>query len=317
MRKIILTAFILLVFCLIPFETLLASENNRCPCALYNRELYETTPQMQGDDIVELQYRLKQLGFFNGSCNGIYDKNTANAVRSFQKSIKQPVTGRVVQSTWTALGEGFEHPTDAIPEKPPENVNILVDLEKMTLTIRNGERPFREFTIAAGKPETPSPIGEWKIIDKDYDWGGAFGARWMGLNVPWGNYGIHGTNRPWSIGSPVSAGCIRMFNEDVVQVFEWVNVGTRVKIQAPLSWLAGSCSRTLKSGLSGPDVVYIQLLLKEADFNPYYCDGWYGSLTEFVVRSYQLHTGLPVTGQVDEKTRLHLEERVGVFERDS
>lgn len=56
-----------------------------------------------------------------------------------------------------------------------------------------------------------------------------------------------------------------------------------------------------KKGLCGQDVVYIQLLLKEAGFNPYYCDGWYGSLTEFAVRSYQLHTGLPVTGEVDEK----------------
>lgn len=136
----------------------------------------------------------------------------------------------------------------------------------------------------------------------------------MGLNVPWGNYGIHGTNRPWSIGSSVSAGCIRMFNEDVIQVFEWVPVGTRVKIKAPLTWLAGSGSRTLKKGDCGPDVVYLQLLLKETGFNPYYCDGWYGALTELAVRTYQLHTGLPISGQVDEKTRHHLEEKAGVFE---
>ena len=100
-----------------------------------------------------------------------------------------------------------------------------------------GNRPFRKYPVAIGKQGTPSPIGEWKIIDKDYDWGGAFGVRWMGLNTPWGNYGIHGTNNPWSIGSPVSAGCIRMFNEDVLQIFEWVSVGTRVKIHAPLTWL--------------------------------------------------------------------------------
>ena len=84
MRKIILTAFILFVFCLVPFETLLASDKNSCPCALYNRELCETKPQMEGEDVVELQYRLKPLGFYHGSCNGIYDKHTANAVRSFQ-----------------------------------------------------------------------------------------------------------------------------------------------------------------------------------------------------------------------------------------
>lgn len=41
-------------------------------------------------------------------------------------------------------------------------------------------------------------------------------------------YRIHGTNAPWTIGSGVSSGCIRMRNEDVVDLYERVNVGTRV-----------------------------------------------------------------------------------------
>ena len=52
------------------------------------------------------------------------------------------------------------------------------------------------------------------------------GARAMYL----GNslYRIHGTNQPWTIGSAVSSGCIRMRNEDVVDLYERVKVGTRV-----------------------------------------------------------------------------------------
>lgn len=314
MRKFILTSLMLLLVCLAAPKVLFASDELPCPCALYNRDLYKTKPRMQGEDVWELQNRLQQLGLFKGACDGIYGKDTAAAVRAFQKSRKQPVTGRVVQATWQALGEGCEHPVSNPTDNPPENVTILVDLDKLTLTVMDGNRPFKQFPVAAGKPATPSPIGEWKIVNKDYDWGGAFGARWMGLNVPWGNYGIHGTNRPWSIGNPVSAGCIRMFNEDVVQVFEWATVGTRVKIKAPLTWLSGCWNHTLKNGACGPDVVYVQLLLKESGFFPYYCDGWYGALTELAVRSYQLHTGLPVSGQVDEKTRGHLEEKIGVFE---
>lgn len=310
----ILTILMLLLVCLASPDTLFASGMPLCPCALYNRDLYETKPYMQGEDVWELQYRLQQLGLFNGSCDGIYGKETAAAVRAFQKSRKQPVTGRVVQATWHALGEGCEHPASTPITKPPENVSIIVDLEKLTLTVMDGEHPFKVFPIAAGKPATPSPIGEWKIVNKEYDWGGAFGARWMGLNVPWGNYGIHGTNMPWSIGNPVSAGCIRMFNEDIIQVFEWAPVGTRVQIKAPLTWLAGNWHRTLKNGFCGPDVVYAQLLLKESGFYPYDCDGWYGALTELAVQSYQLHTGLPITGIVDEKTRKHLEEKIGAFE---
>ena len=41
-------------------------------------------------------------------------------------------------------------------------------------------------------------------------------------------YRIHGTNAPWTIGTNVSSGCIRMRNEDVVDLFERVKVGTKV-----------------------------------------------------------------------------------------
>ncbi|MDD3314620.1 MAG: peptidoglycan-binding protein [Syntrophaceticus sp.] len=303
----------MLFSCLASPELLYASAKN-CGCTIC-RELHEAKPQMQGEDVLELQCRLQQLSFFQGTSDGIYDKETADAVRSFQKAQKQQVTGRVDQATWTALGKGCESPATALPKSPPDNVNIIVDLERLTLTVREGERDYYEFPIAAGKPETPSPIGEWKIVNKAYDNSGPFGTRWMGLSVPWGSYGIHGTDRPWSIGSSASAGCIRMFNEDVNQVFEWASEGTPVKIQAPFSWMAGCCTRTLEKDASGPDVVYAQLLLKETGFFPYDCDNWYGYLTELAVRSYQLHHGLPTTGEVDEKVLMHLEEKVGVFEQ--
>lgn len=41
-------------------------------------------------------------------------------------------------------------------------------------------------------------------------------------------YRIHGTNAPWTIGYAVSSGCIRMRNEDVVDLYDRVGVGTRV-----------------------------------------------------------------------------------------
>ena len=37
------------------------------------------------------------------------------------------------------------------------------------------------------------------IINKA-GWGEGFGGAWMGLNVPWGTYGIHGTKSPWFVG---------------------------------------------------------------------------------------------------------------------
>lgn len=44
-------------------------------------------------------------------------------------------------------------------------------------------------------------------------------------------YRIHGTNEAWSIGQAVSSGCIRMANEDVIDLYNRVNVGTRVVVR--------------------------------------------------------------------------------------
>ena len=52
------------------------------------------------------------------------------------------------------------------------------------------------------------------------------GARALTLNLD--EYAIHGTNRPSSIGTYASYGCIRMLNEDIVHLYEQVSVGTRV-----------------------------------------------------------------------------------------
>ncbi len=47
---------------------------------------------------------------------------------------------------------------------------------------------------------------------------------------------IHGTNEPWSIGEQVSSGCIRMLNEDVVDLYSRVPVGTTVLVRRNGQW---------------------------------------------------------------------------------
>jgi len=44
-------------------------------------------------------------------------------------------------------------------------------------------------------------------------------------------YRIHGTSEPWTIGTKASSGCIRMFNEDVIDLFDRVPVGTEVIVR--------------------------------------------------------------------------------------
>ncbi len=58
--------------------------------------------------------------------------------------------------------------------------------------------------------------------------GNPMGAAAMTLGVS--EYAIHGTNAPGSVGGFVSYGCIRMYNQDVLDLFDRVSLGTRVVV---------------------------------------------------------------------------------------
>jgi lipoprotein-anchoring transpeptidase ErfK/SrfK len=48
------------------------------------------------------------------------------------------------------------------------------------------------------------------------------------MTLAGGEYAIHGTNRPNSVGGYVSYGCVRMYNQDISDLFNRVEVGTPV-----------------------------------------------------------------------------------------
>ncbi len=106
---------------------------------------------------------------------------------------------------------------------------IIVSVNKRQLYLLKDEIVVRGFPVGVGKMLTPTPTGDYTIINKAPNPGGPYGAMWMGLNKP--GYGIHGTDAPWSIGRQVSRGCIRMYNEDVVELSKIVPIGTRVTIR--------------------------------------------------------------------------------------
>jgi lipoprotein-anchoring transpeptidase ErfK/SrfK len=108
--------------------------------------------------------------------------------------------------------------------------NITINIAARKLTLFKDGRLFKIYPIAIGKPSTPTPRGNFRIINKAHNPGGPFGARWLGLNAPNGDYGIHGTNNPSSIGKAVSNGCIRTYNNNIIELYNLVPVGTPVRI---------------------------------------------------------------------------------------
>ena len=117
----------------------------------------------------------------------------------------------------------------------PKNNSVTGKRLEINTAIRKllhyeGGRLKKEYPVAVGKASTPTPPGNYKVINKILHPGGILGTRWMGLSIPGGNYGIHGTSNPSSIGTAASLGCVRMYNHHVEELFAQVSIGTPVHI---------------------------------------------------------------------------------------
>jgi len=130
----------------------------------------------------------------------------------------------------------------AADERRAEQQRIVVSLLDRKLVLFAGDRVVKIYDVAVGKPSTPTPEGEFRIINHIPNPtyygtgvvvgpgnGNPLGTRWMGLSAK--GYGIHGTNVPTSIGKAASHGCIRMRQQDLEALFDLVRVGTTVELR--------------------------------------------------------------------------------------
>lgn len=300
----ILPALLLAAILLMPQDALAQSSAVLiCPVNCDQpRELYLNDPPMSGEDVRELQETLAILGFYDLASNGIFDGNTKNAVCRFQQNFNLPSSGRVSEDTWEAMAKAVEQPVLAkkLTPPPPGEKIILVDTTRRTLTLFNDGEPYHQFPVAVGKYQTPSPIGSWKIVRKATNWGTGFGSRWLGLNVSWGIYGIHGTNRPPSIGGYHSHGCIRMFNGHVEQLYRWVKVGTPVVVVGNPFRYMDPPYKILRRGDRGAAVMEVQSALQRLGYDVK-VDGIWGYGLEKSIIQYRKDHGLRPDNSVDRE----------------
>jgi hypothetical protein len=178
------------------------------------------------------------------------------------------------------------------------------------LVVKLQGQKVKEYSIAVGNPSTPTPVGEYQITYKGKNWGASFGPRWLGLNVPWGNYGIHGTNKPHSIGQHQSHGCIRMRNRDVIELYDIIPVGTNVTILGHVLGDPGHVTRDLAEGDVGGDVQLIQSRLKSAGYFRGTCDGRFRFDTTQALRRFQKDQHIAQNGVVSARVY----EELGLLE---
>jgi len=125
-------------------------------------------------------------------------------------------------------------------------ISLLVDKSDFTLTMLLNGHYVKQYSIGIGKfdktpeetfvvkdklenPDWYSPDGVFKFGDP----GNLLGTRWMGFEDKGGfyGYGIHGTKEPETIGKEMSNGCIRLRNEEVEELYDYVSIKTKVVIQ--------------------------------------------------------------------------------------
>jgi lipoprotein-anchoring transpeptidase ErfK/SrfK len=125
------------------------------------------------------------------------------------------------------IGQHINIPSLPNPDSIPFTIQISVSTKRLILK-REGQ-VVKEYPIAVGKIVTATPVGDFVIVNREPNPGGPFGVMWLSLSKL--HYGIHGTNNPASIGKAVSLGCIRMYNNDVLELASMVPNGTRVFIR--------------------------------------------------------------------------------------
>lgn len=119
--------------------------------------------------------------------------------------------------------------------------SIMVDRSQNLLILKSNDEILKIYKVSTGKDQS-TPLGTFAVINKlvDPTWfpPGAIvppgdpknilGSRWIGISKK--EYGIHGTTEPETVGMHVTAGCVRMFNEEVEELYTIIPVGTEVTI---------------------------------------------------------------------------------------
>lgn len=127
---------------------------------------------------------------------------------------------------------------------PNVDFSLHVDVAANTLTLNNHGQFFKLYPVRTGREPGSTPRGEFRLLNKKQNptWRpgdgrvylpgdpyNELGTRWMSFQGDL--YGIHGTQRPETVGHYSSNGCVGMTKEDVEELYDLVMVGTPLVIE--------------------------------------------------------------------------------------
>lgn len=126
---------------------------------------------------------------------------------------------------------------------PEGRLRLEVDTRRYRLAVYIDDWFVCEYAVGVGRPDSPTPLGTFRVGSKHENptwWkpgGGAvapgpeneLGRVWIELTsdrYAGAGYGIHGTNKPATVGSRCSNGCVRLEDDEAFEVFWWVRTAS-------------------------------------------------------------------------------------------
>ncbi len=128
-----------------------------------------------------------------------------------------------------------------------EPLLIEIHLGDRRLTLYQGSTAVKQYPVAVGREGWQTPTGEFEVTQMipDPAWQHPFtgdvilggtpenplGRYWIGFWTDGNNWvGMHGTPNPETVGTAASHGCIRLYNQDIEELFTLVQLGTPVVV---------------------------------------------------------------------------------------
>lgn len=141
------------------------------------------------------------------------------------------------------LGSARDH----LPQiRTVEDTYLLLNLSERTLYLYHRDTELKSYPVAVGREGWETPTGRFAIFQMQQNpvWEHPFtgehippgannplGQRWLGFWSDGTNsIGFHGTPDEESIGHAISHGCVRLYNQDIIELYEHVDVGTLVHV---------------------------------------------------------------------------------------
>jgi lipoprotein-anchoring transpeptidase ErfK/SrfK len=163
-----------------------------------------------------------------------------------------------------ATQAGLQNGTPLQPQAAstdPERRLVLDRHRRLLMVLENGKERHR-YSVAVGMPGWETPVGQFEVIEKTANpvWehpatgvkikpgpDNPLGSRWIGFHRDCSGRkgfnglehlelkgcviaGFHGTPNRSSVGRAVSHGCVRLYDENVQELFDLVRIGTQVTV---------------------------------------------------------------------------------------